>query len=52
MVKTIFLGLVGAFVIFYIVTSPDHAADIANGIGHLARDVAHGVGDFINKIGS
>ena len=52
MVKIAMAGLVGAFVIFYIMTSPDQAADIAKGIGHLTTHVAHGVGDFLDKMTS
>ena len=52
MVKIASLGLVGAFLIFYIMSSPNQAADIATGIGHLASSVAHGVGQFIDKLAS
>jgi hypothetical protein len=52
MVKVAILGLVGAFVIFYIMTSPDQAATIVKGAGHLATNVAHGMGDFLDKLAS
>jgi hypothetical protein len=52
MVKLAIAALLGAFLIFYIMTSPDQAADIAKGIGQLASDVAHGVGNFIDKLDS
>jgi hypothetical protein len=52
MVKIAIAGLLGAFLIFYIMTSPDQAADMVKGIGHLATDVAHGVGDFLDKLAS
>lgn len=52
MVKTTIAALVGAFVIFYIMTSPDQAAHIATGVGHLASNVAHGIGTFVDKLSS
>ena len=52
MVKVAIAGLVGAFVIFYIMTSPDQAATIVKGTGHLATSVAHGVGNFLDKLAS
>jgi hypothetical protein len=52
MVKTTIVGLVGAFLIFYIMTSPDQAADIARGTGHLASSVAHGIANFVDKLAS
>jgi hypothetical protein len=52
MVKVAILGLVGAFIVFYIMTSPDQAATIVKGTGHLATSVAHGVGDFLDKLAS
>ena len=57
--KTIAGGVAAAFVIFYIITSPDQAAHIAQGIGHLIAGaghlvsyMAHGLGRFINKLSS
>ena len=52
MVKVVVVGLVAAFVLFYIMTSPDQAADIAHNVWNLAVDVAHGVGNFFNKLAS
>lgn len=52
MVKIAIAGLVGAFLLFYIMTSPDQAATMVKGAGHLATNVAHGVGDFLNKLTS
>ena len=52
MVRIAIIGLVGAFVIFYIMTSPDQAATIVKGTGHLATSVAHGVGNFLDKLAS
>ncbi|MDT4922575.1 MAG: hypothetical protein QOG01_288 [Pseudonocardiales bacterium] len=48
--KIAIAGLIGAFVIFYIMTSPDQAANMVHGSWHLAVNVAHGVGDFFNKL--
>jgi preprotein translocase subunit SecG len=52
MVKTAIVALVVAFIIFYVMTSPDQAADMAKGIGHLTKHVANGIGDFLNKLAS
>lgn len=52
MVKIAVVGLVGAFVIFYIMTSPDNAAEMVKGMGHLTTNVAHGVGRFLDKLAS
>lgn len=52
MAKIAILGVVGAFLIFYIINSPDQAATMVKGAGHLATSVAHGVGDFLNKLSS
>ncbi|HZC70295.1 MAG TPA: hypothetical protein VE442_06355 [Jatrophihabitans sp.] len=52
MVKNTIVGLVGAFVIFYIVTSPDQAAKIVESIWNLLVDVAHGFGNFLSKLAS
>jgi hypothetical protein len=52
MVKVAIAGLIGAFVVFYIMTSPDQAATMVKGTGHLATNVALGVGDFLDKLAS
>jgi hypothetical protein len=52
MVKIAIVGLIGAFLVFYIMTSPDQAATMVKGAGHVATNVAHGVGDFLNKLAS
>lgn len=52
MVKLAIAAAVGAFLIFYIITSPDQAVSIAHGIGHLTAKVAHGMGHFIDKLAS
>jgi hypothetical protein len=45
-------GVLGAFVLFYILTSPDNAASMAHGVGHFVTYVAHGVGHFLDKLSS
>jgi hypothetical protein len=51
-VKLVIPGIVLAFLIFYITTSPDQAANIVHSTWHVAVNVAHGVGGFINKLAS
>ena len=50
--KTVIIGAVVAFLVFYIMTSPDQAANIAQGGWDTAVNVAHGLGDFVNKLAS
>ncbi len=45
-------GLVVAFLIFFISTSPDAAANIFHGTWRLAANVAHGIRDFVDKLAS
>ena len=45
-------GLLGAFVLFYILTSPDQAANIVHAGWHALVKLAHGVGDFVDKVSS
>jgi hypothetical protein len=52
MVKVAIAGLIGAFLVFYIMSSPDQAAGMVKGIGHVATNVAHGVGNFLDKLAS
>lgn len=52
MTKIVIVGLIGAFVLFYVVTSPDQAATVVKGAGHLATSVAHGVGNFFDRLAS
>jgi hypothetical protein len=52
MVKVAIAGLIGAFIVFYIMTSPDQAAGMVKGVGHVATNVAHGVGSFLDKLAS
>ena len=50
--KTAIIGVLVAFLVFYIMTSPDSAANIAHSGWHSAVNIAHGVGDFVNKLAS
>lgn len=52
MAKVAIAGLVGAFVLFYIITSPDQAAHIATGGWNWITDIANGIGRFLNKLAS
>jgi hypothetical protein len=52
MVKIAIAALVGAFVLFYIITSPTNSADIAEGAWHVAVNIAHGIGHFFDKLAS
>lgn len=52
MAKLAIVGLVGAFLLFYIITSPDHAASIANGGWDALVNIAHGIGRFFDKLAS
>ncbi|MDQ2797384.1 MAG: hypothetical protein M3Y06_09505 [Actinomycetota bacterium] len=52
MVKVVVAAVIGAFLVFYMLTSPDQAAEIVRGIGHFASKLAHGVGHFIDKLAS
>jgi hypothetical protein len=51
-VKKVVTWLIVAFLIFYMVTFPDNAANIVRGTWHAAVDVAHGVGGFLNRLAS
>ena len=50
--KKVVTWLVVAFLIFYIVTFPGPAADIVQSTWHVAVNVAHGVGGFLNTLAS
>lgn len=40
-----------AFVIFFIVTSPDNAANVTHGLWSVTVDVAHSIGRFLSQLG-
>ena len=50
--KAVIAVLVAAFLLFYIITSPDNAASIATGGWDAVVGIAHGIGRFVNKLGS
>jgi hypothetical protein len=50
--KVILGGALAAFLIFYISTSPDQAANIFHTSWHSVVNMAHGVGDFVDKLAS
>ena len=52
MVKLAGIGLVAAFVLFYVLTSPDNAAHMAHQSWHFLGYLAHGVGHFVDKLAS
>jgi hypothetical protein len=52
MVKLVVAGLIAAFLLFYISTSPDQAASIFHTGWHSAVNVAHGIGNFVDKLTS
>lgn len=52
MAKVVIGVLIGAFVLFYVVSSPDHAANMADGAWHQTVSIAHGIGTFLDKLGS
>jgi hypothetical protein len=51
-VKRVVAGLVAVFLVFYIMTSPDTAANIVQSTWDVAVNVAHGIGNFLNKLAS
>jgi hypothetical protein len=51
MTKVAVSGALIAFLIFFAVTSPDHAANIVHSGWHALVNIAHGIGDFISKLG-
>lgn len=50
--KLVIVSAVVLFLIFYIMTSPTQSADIVQNAWHVAVNVAHGFGDFFNKLAS
>ena len=48
--KLAIAGVVGAFVVFYIMKSPDQAATIAKGTWHFVSHLAHSIGGFLDKL--
>lgn len=52
MAKFAIVAIVGLFVLFYIITSPDQAANMVHGVWHGAVTMAHGIGHFFDKLAS
>ena len=52
MLKGFAVVIAVAFVLFYIVSYPDRAADFTNGTWDHTQNIAHGVGTFLNKLHS
>jgi hypothetical protein len=52
MTKTALAGIVVAFLVFYVMTSPDQAASIFHNSWQFVVNLAHGVGQFVNKLAS
>jgi hypothetical protein len=50
--KVVITVLVVAFLLFFIVTYPDKSASIANGAWDHTDNIAHGIGNFVNKLHS
>ncbi|HLY34150.1 MAG TPA: hypothetical protein VKQ07_06420 [Jatrophihabitantaceae bacterium] len=50
--KLVAIGAVVVFLVFYIMTSPDQAAHIVHHGWSTAVSVAHGIGNFVNKLAS
>ena len=50
--KLVIGGAVVVFLVFYIMTSPNQAANIVHSSWHTAVHVAHGIGGFVNKLSS
>jgi hypothetical protein len=50
--KTGMTAVIVAFVIFFVLTSPDNAARIADGAWHTVVHIAHGLNTFIDKLSS
>lgn len=48
--KKLIAAVLVAFVIFYVVTSPDDAAKISHTVWHGVVNTAHGVSTYIDKL--
>ena len=46
------IALVAVAVVAYVVASPDHAAHMADGAWGVVVKVAHGIGNFLDKLSS
>jgi hypothetical protein len=50
MTKHAIPGVIIAFLIFYVITSPDQAASIFHSAWQSVVNVAHGLGTFVDKL--
>ncbi|MDQ6851871.1 MAG: hypothetical protein M3070_18400 [Actinomycetota bacterium] len=50
MTKVALSGALIAFLVFFVVTQPQHAADIFHSAWNVIVNVAHGIGDFLGKL--
>jgi hypothetical protein len=50
--KTGVTAVVVAFVIFFVLSSPDNAATIAHGAWNTVVHIAHGLNTFLDKLSS
>ncbi|MDT4894607.1 MAG: hypothetical protein QOE97_3642 [Pseudonocardiales bacterium] len=48
--KPVLLGVIVIFLVFYVMTSPDNAANMVHGGWDGAVNVAHGLGHFVDKL--
>lgn len=52
MTKVAISGIIVAFLVFYVVTSPDQAANVFHTSWHAVVNIAHGIGHFFDKVTS
>jgi hypothetical protein len=50
MVKVVLAAAVAAFLLFYVISFPDQAANIVHDIWSLLVSAAHGIGRFFNQV--
>lgn len=50
--KKVVVVLIVAFLVFYVMNSPNQAANMVHGTWHVTVNVAHGAGGFLNKLAS
>jgi NADH:ubiquinone oxidoreductase subunit 6 (subunit J) len=48
--KVVVTGAIVVFLVFYIMTSPDQAANLVHSGWRGASNLAHGLSDFVNKL--
>lgn len=50
MTRVAISGALIAFLVFFVATQPQHAADMFHSGWHVIVNVAHGIGDFLGKL--